>query len=438
MPKLAVVSLGCSKNLVDTEIMLGQMVSEGWEITQDFKSAEVILLNTCGFIETAKQESINSILEMAQYKQPDFGNCQKLIVAGCLVQRYISELSQEIPEVDYWIGLGEIDAIASIIKEIPTKKTISQQTPYLNDRNLPRYQVTLSHTAFVKIAEGCSHRCAYCAIPIIKGPFRSRKPEAIVNEIQGLLQTGVKEINLIGQDISMYGADLEQKINLSVLLQRIVAEAKPEWIRLLYAYPSGITTELLELIAAEDSICKYLDLPFQHINSRILKLMNRKDAPELLREKLKQIKSTIPEITLRTTFIVGFPTETDQEFDELLEFICEGHFNHAGVFTYSREEQTAAYKLKPQITKAVMEARQRKLLEAQQKISARYLKKLVGTEQMVLVDKVFEDGRAIGRSAMFAPEIDGVINIENYNDEPGKFIKCKIINSDDYNLTAKL
>lgn len=437
MPKLAVVSLGCAKNLVDTEIMLGQLAGEGWEVTRDFAEAELILINTCGFIEEAKAESIRNILELSEYKKPDRGSCRKLVVAGCLVERYPQELVKELPEVDHWIGLGEIGRIADLIREKPSGPKVGG-TPYLNDENLPRYQVTLSHTAYVKIAEGCNHRCAYCAIPGIKGRFRSRRPESVVREITRLVEAGVREINLIAQDITMYGRDLPEKIDLRKLLERIVTQAKPSWIRLLYAYPSGISRDLLEFIAAEPTICKYLDLPLQHINGRILKLMRRSDPPERIRELLAMIREVVPELTLRTTLIVGFPTETEAEFREMLDFVNEGHFQHLGVFTYSREEGTPAYDYEPQIPEEVKAERKQRLLAAQQPVSARFLAKLVGRELPILIDRVTPDGGAIGRTASLAPDVDGVVYLENYRGKPGEIRLGLITGSDAYNLYAGL
>ncbi|HEY8464143.1 MAG TPA: 30S ribosomal protein S12 methylthiotransferase RimO [Bacillota bacterium] len=438
MKKFAVVSLGCAKNLVDSEIMLGQLVAAGWELTQDFAEAELILVNTCGFIESAKRESIEHILTMARYKQPGVGKCRKLVIAGCLVQRYAKELVRDLPEVDYWVGLGEIGAVATKIEQESADRTPALTAPFLNEINLPRYQVTLPHTAYVKIAEGCNHRCSYCAIPLIKGSFRSRNPESIVWETIQLVQAGVKEVNLIAQDITMYGHDLKPASNLTELLRRIIAEAKPKWIRLLYAYPFAVDTKLLELIAGEPSICKYLDLPIQHINPRILKLMNRPDSPELLRSKLRLIREIVPEIVLRTTFIVGFPTETEAEFGELVDFIKEFHFEHIGVFCYSREEQTDAYQLRPQIKKAVKARRRRILLQAQQPIVQQFLGSQVNRELSVLVDRVSPEGLAVGRSQAFAPDVDGVIYLEGYQGQPGKLVRCRVTGQDGYNLRAEV
>ncbi|HBF39957.1 MAG TPA: 30S ribosomal protein S12 methylthiotransferase RimO, partial [Firmicutes bacterium] len=324
MCTLAVVSLGCAKNLVDTEIMLGQLSKAGWKLIDDFSQAELILINTCGFIETAKEESIQQILELAGYKKPGRGVCKHLVVAGCLVQRYLQELKTEIPEVDLWLGLAEIGQILERLSQKPgnvlqpTKEVVS----FLNNENLPRFQATLHHTSYVKIAEGCNHSCSYCAIPLIKGKFHSRELNSIVKEIQMMVENGVLEINLIAQDITRFGFDLDPKINLPVLLKQILVQAKPAWVRLLYAYPTGVDRALLELMANEPNICRYLDLPLQHINSRILKKMDRPETPALIKEKIAMIRDLVPGITLRTTFIVGFPSETEAEFNELLEFVA--------------------------------------------------------------------------------------------------------------------
>lgn len=438
MPKLAVTSLGCAKNLVDTEIMLGRLTEAGWEVTSDFQAAELILVNTCGFIGPAKQESINEIIRMAEYKKPSQGNCRKLVVTGCLVQRYATELIEELPEVDVWVGLGEIGEIAELINERGPKKGPDRSAPpFLNQTSLPRWQATLNHTTFIKAAEGCSHNCAFCAIPLIKGRFRSVNPEAIVTEVKRMVDHGVKEFNLIAQDLTMYGKDLEPKTNLVSLLERLIKEANPPWIRLLYAYPSGVDLELLKLMAEESSICNYLDLPLQHINDRLLRLMNRRERPEQLREKLALIRETVPEITLRTTFIVGFPSETETEFEELADFVEEGHFQHAGIFAYSREEGTRAYSIRPQLDEEEKERRRGILLEKQGKVSAQYLAGQIGKEALVLIDKILPDGRAIGRSEAFAPDVDGVIYLEKTRHQPGDFVTVQITGGDVYNLIAK-
>lgn len=438
MRKIAVASLGCAKNLVDTEIMLGQLTEAGWEVTSDFPAAELILVNTCGFIGPAKQESIDEIIRMAEYKKPNQGNCRKLVVAGCLVQRYAVDLMKDLPEVDVWLGLGEIGKIAVLVDERErTKEPDLAASPFLNQTNLPRWQATLKHTTFIKAAEGCSHNCAYCAIPLIKGNFRSVNPEAIITEVKRMVDGGVKEFNLIAQDLTMYGRDLDPKTNLERLLERLIKEAKPSWIRLLYAYPSGIDLKLLKLIAQEPSICKYIDLPLQHINARILQLMNRRERPEQLREKLALIRETIPDIVLRTTFIVGFPSETEAELMELADFVAEGHFQHAGVFAYSREEGTKAFSLSPQISEKVKERRREILLERQGKISAQFLAGQIGKETLVLIDKILPDGKAICRSAAFAPEVDGVIYLDKVSHQPGEFITVRITGSDVYNLIAE-
>ncbi|MGE5604409.1 MAG: 30S ribosomal protein S12 methylthiotransferase RimO [Bacteroidota bacterium] len=438
MPKLAVTSLGCAKNLVDTEIMLGRLTEAGWEVTPDFRKAELILVNTCGFIGPAKQESIDEIIRMAKYKKPNQGNCRKLVVAGCLVQRYAAELVNELPEVDAWLGLGEIGKIAEIINERePRKGPDLSAPPFLNQTGLPRWQATLRHTTFIKAAEGCSHNCAYCAIPLIKGRFRSVNPEAIITEVKRMVDHGVKEFNLIAQDLTMYGKDLETRTNLEDLLERLLKEAKPPWIRLLYAYPSGVDQGLLKLIANEPNICNYLDLPLQHINARILRLMNRRESPDQIREKLALIRETVPNITLRTSFIVGFPSESEAEFEELVDFVGEGYFQHAGVFAYSREEGTKAYSLRPQLSEKVKEGRRKVLFERQGKISARFLAGQIGKADTLLIDAILPDGRAVGRSAAFAPEVDGVIYLEKTSHQAGDFVNVRITGSDVYNLTAQ-
>ncbi len=439
MSTLAVVSLGCAKNLVDTEIMLGQLTGAGWQVVDDFSRAELILINTCGFIETAKSESIEQILELAEYKRPGRGVCKQFIVAGCLVQRYLTELKSEIPEVDLWLGLADIGKIVEHLKHASSQSTNLNQTeaPFLNNQNLPRFQATLPHTSFVKIAEGCNHKCSYCAIPIIKGEFHSRFLNSIVKETREMVEKGVQEINLIAQDITRYGFDLEPRASLQSLLEQMIVSSKPAWIRLLYAYPLGINESLLELMAKESSICKYLDLPIQHINSRILKKMGRPETPELIKEKIALIRKLVPGITLRTTFIVGFPSETEKEFEELLEFVKEGNFEHIGVFSYSREEGTAAYSMEPQIEEAVKEERKGRLLELQQKISKHLLAKQMNHRQTILIDKVLDNGLAVGRTQGLAPDVDGVVYVQNYQGPAGRFIQGVMIGNDEYNLIAQ-
>jgi ribosomal protein S12 methylthiotransferase len=446
MPRIAVISLGCAKNLVDTEIMLGQIIQAGWELTRNFGEADLILVNTCGFIEDAKAESLDSIIEMAEYKKPGRGVCSKLVVTGCLVQRYAQDLAREIPEVDCWIGL---DGVGSVMAEIGKAATPKSQLnffgePFLNNENLPRYQVTFPHTTYVKIAEGCDHRCSYCAIPLIKGRFRSRNLEAIVTEVSTLVRAGVKEINLIAQDITRYGRDLNPRVNLKNLLEEIISRAKPHWLRLLYAYPTGIDAELLEFIASQPSICKYLDLPLQHINDRILKLMNRKESPEKLREILNMIRTQIPGITLRTTFLTGFPTETEPEFEEVLALVAEGLFQHVGVFAYSAEEGTGSFAYVDDVPEIVKQERKKRILETQRHISSRKLSGLRGQKAEVLIDKISPDGQVVGRTERFAPEIDGVVYVsaaegdQSAAFQAGKFVSGMITGSDDYNLWATM
>ena len=336
------------------------------------------------------------------------------------------------------MGQGEINQLNQVLKE-PSLKHDAQlnQEPFLNDEGLPRFQVTLSHTTYVKIAEGCNHHCSYCAIPGIKGKFRSRQPQAIVAEVAKLVAAGVKEINIIAQDITMYGRDLEPQSSLTDLLKQVIKVAQPPWLRLLYAYPAGLETELLDLIAAQPSICKYLDLPIQHINDRLLRLMNRHDPAELIKAKLAAIRAKVPGIVLRTTLIAGFPGETEAEFNEALSFVKAGYFEHLGVFSYSREENTPAYSLKPQLSEELKAKRLSKLFTAQQANVTRFLKAQVGMEQKVLIDRVLADGNAVGRTQSFAPESDGVVIVANFQGIAGEFIPVLITGHDGYNLLAK-
>ncbi len=420
--------------------MLGQLVTNSWKLTQDFNEAELILINTCGFIESAKQESIEQILEMVKYKET--GKCKKLVVAGCLVVRYGTELAAELPEVDYWLGFNDIRRISELVATDPSplnRGETTKEKAFLNEENLPRFQATLKHTAYVKIAEGCNHRCAYCAIPLIKGSFQSRSKKSIINEINSLVEAGVQEVNLIAQDITMYGQDLTPQSSLLDLLKEIVSQTQIPWIRLLYAYPAGINDQLLEFMAQESRICNYLDLPLQHINERLLKMMNRTDDPLTLKKRLQRIRELVSPIILRTTFMAGFPSESRAEFEEVLTFLNEFHFNYVGAFAYSEEEGTKAFALKPQINQKIRQRRQQRILKEQQPISARLLQGEVGHQKLVLVDKVVAaKNLTIGRTQGMAPDVDGVVVINDYLGQPGEFVNCLITGSDAYNLYGSL
>ncbi|MCL2760092.1 MAG: 30S ribosomal protein S12 methylthiotransferase RimO, partial [Desulfuromonadales bacterium] len=341
--KVSMISLGCPKNLVDAEVMLGYLGKEGFEITTDEHTANIIIVNTCSFIKEAKQESIDTILDLADRKKD--GNCRLLVVTGCLPQRYQEELAKEMPEVDIFIGTADYPRIAEIIKE---KNGTDGQSRYISDPNylydveMPRMQSSPRYYSYIKIAEGCSNCCSYCVIPSLKGAFRSRPMNLLLEEARRLVSSGVKELNLIAQDITGYGKDLGDEASLEALLEELVKIAGLRWIRLLYSYPEGITNRLVELIKNEDKICKYLDLPIQHISDPILSRMNRRSKEADIRELITRLRSEIPELALRTSIIVGFPGETDEDFRKLCHFVEEAQFDRLGVFCYSREEGTPA------------------------------------------------------------------------------------------------
>ena len=389
--KLGYVSLGCAKNLVDTEIMLGALKDNGYEITETLDEAEIIIVNTCTFIEKAKQESINTILQMSEYKQ--FGNCRGLIVAGCLSQQYQEELFAEIPEIDALIGTGSWNRIMEAIEAINDGKRICIMDSITNIYNerMPRMQTTPTYSAYVKIAEGCDNGCTFCIIPKVRGAYRSRTIESIVEEVERLAVMGVKEINLIAQDTTSYGSDLNNgKPMLADLLKALVKVDGIEWYRLLYLYPKYFTDELLDLIVAEPKICNYIDLPLQHINDDILRRMNRKDRKADIVTLLQKVRSKASHVTLRTSLIVGFPGETDEQFEELCEFVKEVRFDNMGVFTYSQEDGTPAGAMADQVPEEVKEERYHALMAIQAAISEENNRDLEGTEHEAIIEEISE------------------------------------------------
>ena len=403
--KIGFVSLGCSKNLVDTEMMIGLAEKNELEIVNNEKEADIILINTCGFIESAKQEAINTILEMAEYKKN--GNCKFLIVTGCLVQRYKSELQESIPEVDLFISIDEYNNFGKILQDLISKKINS---PVLNYED--RYLTTGNATAYLKIAEGCSNRCTYCAIPYIRGPYESRKMEDILEEAARLDKKGIKEIIVIAQDTTKYGIDIYGKPMLAELLKKLCEFNSFKWIRFLYAYPESVTEELIQTVKNNDKICKYFDIPIQHISDTVLKRMNRKSTGEEIEKLIEKIKREIPEVVLRTSLIVGFPGETEEDFNKLYNFVEKTKFNKLGVFEYSKEDGTPAEKLKEQISAKTKNKRWNKIMSLQQTISEEKLKQYIGQEVEVLVEKV-TDKYIIGRTRMDVPEMDGLVYIKN-------------------------
>lgn len=435
--KVGMVSLGCDKNRVDSEIMLGVMNKE-YEITNNPKEADIIIVNTCGFIEKAKQESIDTILEMANYKTKH--NCKLLIATGCLTQRYGKELQELMPEIDIMLGVNDYTKIDKLIREFILKENMQDKFAEVNysDENInegERVLTTDNSTAYLRIAEGCNNFCTYCIIPKIRGKFRSREMESILKEAEGLAKKGVKELILIAQDTTLYGSDLYGKKSLHVLLNKLSKIKGIKWIRVLYCYPEEIYDELISEMATNDKVLKYLDLPIQHISSKILKLMGRKTTKEDIINKIEKLRREIPEIALRTSLIVGFPNETEEDFNELKEFLKEYKLEKVGVFKYSREEGTPAAIMGGQIDEETKEAREKELMLLQSEISNEINSLKIGKTYDVLVEG-FNGEYYYGRNYEMAPEIDGNVFFKkkhcgSYN---GEIVKVKIEENTEYDL----
>lgn len=439
--KVSMVSLGCPKNLVDAEVMLGVLSKQEYEITTDEKDADVIIVNTCSFIKEAKQESIDAILDLAERKHD--GRCHTLIVSGCLPQRYQEELAQELPEVDIFIGTGDYPRIAEILAE--KSGTESQlryvgDPDYIYDENLPRLNSSPSWYSYLKIGEGCSNCCSYCIIPQLRGAYRSRPLEALVAEAETLVSRGVKEINVISQDITRYGSDLADGATLEALIRRLAAIEGLQWIRLLYAYPDGITDSLIQLIRDEPKVCKYLDIPIQHISDPVLKAMKRRSSEQQIRDLIARLRSEIPGITLRTSLIVGFPGETIDDFNSLMQFVEQTHFDRLGVFCYSKEEGTPAAEMSEQVSERVKRERYRKLMRAQARLSFRRNRALIGQIEQVVVEGFSEETELLlkGRSSRQAPDIDGQVYITAGTANVGDIVSLRITDSSDYDLIGEI
>ncbi len=436
--KVGFVSLGCAKNLVDTEVMLGLLREHGLELTANPADADILIVNTCAFILSAKEESITTILNLAEYKS---GHCRALIVAGCLGQLYGQELLDEMPEVDAVIGTGAWGRILEAIEEALSGRRVALigKRRVIYNAKTPRLRTTPNYTAYVKIAEGCNNRCSFCSIPLIRGRQISRPIEDIAVEAELLAAEGVKEINLIAQDTTAYGVDIYGKPKLVELLRELVKVNVP-WIRILYAYPRRFTDELIDLIAAEPKICKYVDLPLQHASNKILKLMNRPDTRESIEALLIKVRERIPGVTIRSTFITGFPGETEEEFLELKAFLQTQRLDKVGIFTYSREENTAAYDLPDQITEEVMQERYHELMSIQSLISQEINESLEGRELDVLIENRDEEVPEVvaGRSYRDAPEVDGLVYIENDGrSKAGDIVRVKVLAGFVYDLAAE-
>ncbi len=470
--KVGFVSLGCPKNLVDTEVMMGMLAHAGAELIARAEDADVIVVNTCSFIASAQQESVDTILEMARHKTS--GHARKLIVAGCLVERFRDEIQKNIPEVDSVVGTGELEGILAAAGLAPAQApdspfriltsrpegqaraaqgrfsretwdgAIADLPNYLYDEATPRILATPRYTAYIKIAEGCDHPCSFCIIPQLRGKFRSRRFESVIAEAERLARSGVREITLIGQDTTCYGEDFGLKDGLAPLLEKLAAIEELRWIRFLYAYPNKVTRKLLETIAAHEKICSYMDVPLQHASATALKRMKRGGGADVFLRSIEKMRRMIPGVTLRTSFIVGFPGETEKEFEELCEFVRAAQFDWMGTFGYSDQEGATAFSLEGKLPAREVESRRKHLMQAQRKISKAKKKNLIGKEFDLLLEGTSEQTDLLlqGRTAMHAPEIDGKVLVndvpEGLQPQSGEFYRCQITQAQDYDLVARI
>ncbi len=448
MNKIGFISLGCPKNLVDSEVMMGHLKAKGYEITADESEADTIVVNTCGFIASAKKESIEAILEAAKLK--DSGKAKRLIVAGCLVERYREELKAELPEVDAFIGTSQINDILTVCdpqtntRSLPVIPLGNQSATYLYDESTPRVLATPSHYAFIKIAEGCDRPCAFCFIPQMRGHFRSRRFGSIVAEAHQLAEEGVKELILVAQDSSRYGEDLDKQDALAHLLRELSHTDGIEWVRVMYTYPTHISDGFLEVLATEPKAVKYLDMPLQHASQNVLKLMKRGGNRESLERLIRRVRERVPGIGIRTTFITGFPGETNEDFQELLQFVKNVEFDRVGVFTYSDEEGTPAFDLSDKVPAKVAEQRRAKLMKEQSRISRRRNKARIGETVQVLFEGESNESDLLwqGRIETQAPDIDGVILINDAPEGrvpvPGQLVNVLITDAQEYDLVGSI
>ncbi|WP_300393062.1 30S ribosomal protein S12 methylthiotransferase RimO [Fusobacterium sp.] len=439
--KLGLISLGCSKNLVDSENILGYLINKkGFELVEDLSTADIVIVNTCAFIGDAKEESIEAILEVSDYKLN--GNLKKIIVAGCLSERYREELIKEIPEVDAVVGTGDIDKIGEIVDSIlkDNKEVVVGSQDFLPNSHTERIITTYPHTAYLKISEGCDKRCTYCIIPSLRGDLRSRSIEDIVEEAKNLAKSGVKELNLLAQETTEYGLDNYKEKALAKLLKELVKVEGIEWIRLYYMYPNSITDELIEVMRDEPKICKYFDVPIQHISDKILQNMARAKSGDQIRSILGRIRTAIPDAVIRTTVIVGFPGETEDQFEELKDFVEEFKFDYVGVFKYSREEDTVAYGLPDQVPEEIKEKRWAELTNLQADIAERKNEQFIGKEIEVLIDGVSSESEYMleGRTRGQALEIDGKVLTNDGTAKPGDIVKIKIEQNFQYDFIGPI
>jgi ribosomal protein S12 methylthiotransferase len=475
--KVGFVSLGCPKNLVDSEVMMGLLARAGAELTRRAEDADVIVVNTCSFIESAQQESVNTILEMAAHRTG--GKAKRLVVAGCLVERFRDQIRKDIPEVDAVVGTGELEKILSAagLATAPLAPGVASDSPfvvlpsrpeadarapqgrfsreswdgaigdlpnYLYDDATPRILATPPHMAYIKIAEGCDHPCTFCIIPQLRGKFRSRRFASVVAEAERLAQSGVREITLIGQDTTCYGEDFGLKDGLALLLEKLAAIEDLRWVRFLYAYPNKITGQLLDTISRHEKICSYMDVPLQHAAASVLKRMKRGGGAEVFLGSIAKMRRTVPDLTLRTSFIVGFPGETEKEFEELCQFVREAQFDWMGAFAYSDQDGAGAYALEKKLSPGEIERRRKHLMAIQRQISKTKKKALIGREFDLLLEGESEETELLleGRTPMHAPEIDGKVFVNDFPDrlEPqtGRFYRCQITEAHDYDLVARI
>lgn len=435
--KISIITLGCPKNEIDSELMVGILKNQNYRITNALDKADIILINTCGFIDSAKEESIETILEMAKYKEY---NCKYLILAGCLAERYSKELMEEIDEIDGIIGTGNIKDVVNIIERLKRGERKVILNKNINEEYLEQIsRLSFRKTEYVKISEGCNNFCTYCIIPKLRGKYRSRKMENIISEVNYLVNNGVREIILIGQNIADYGIDLYGDYKLWELLDKLNSIEKLKWIRLYYLYPDNIDKKLIDSIKNNNKVVKYVDIPLQHINNEILKRMNRRITKDKVTNLIKYLRQEIPEIIIRTTFIVGFPGEDDKKFNELYDFIKEIKFDKLGVFCYSREEGTPAYHFDNQVDEDIKEYRRSKIMEAQAYISYNLNKEKIGNIYEVLIEDIEQEGLYVGRTYMDGPEIDGVYFVKSSKKlKLGEFVKARTIDCLEYDLIGEI
>lgn len=440
-------SLGCSKNLVDSQVMLGYLGLDGFSVVQEPSEAEAIIVNTCSFIEASKKESIDTILELADFKEQGLGSCRALVVSGCMAQRYSEALEQELPEVDLFIGTGEYNKVATLLRAFEEgsleKRSFVEIPKFIHTEFDPRLNTSPFYTAWLKISEGCNRNCTFCIIPTLRGRLRSRTVESLVSEAEKLAQTGVREVNLISQDLSDYGVDLDENNNLFELLGGLEKVEGIDWIRLFYFYPDELTDQVIEKMAASDKICRYLDMPVQHFSDGVLRRMNRKITGAKIHERIQRLRERIPKIVLRTSIIVGFPGETEEDFETLLEGVKRARFNHLGIFRYSDEEGTPAYRLRNKVPQEVIEERFDKLFEVQREIARELNQEFLGKVIDVLVEGPHEETELLieGRHFGQAPDIDGKVLINDLGGlqvKTGDLVKVKVTDVLDYDLVGEV